>query len=72
MVVRTRVMENNHDKRRPPPPKPIKGSRVPDGWKLVPDRPSEEWITRMRARTSYAQVERAIEMMLSTAPEYEG
>ncbi len=46
--------------RDPPPP----------GWRLVPDKPTEEWIENMKKHTAYPSTGRAIELMLRCAPTY--
>ena len=83
-----RVRKGGHNdgpsqiKRRPRPPAPVNkpaviagpdfAAVVPQGWRLVPDRPTVEWIEEMHARTSYPPVKIAIQMMLDTAPPYGG
>lgn len=44
---------------------------VPEGWRLVPDKPSVGWISAIREKTSWPQVALAIELVLNTAPRYE-
>lgn len=41
---------------------------APPGWVLVPEKPTVGWIKRLRARTSYAQAEKAISLIIATAP----
>lgn len=43
---------------------------VPEGWRLVPDHPTDAWIGAMMEHTSYPSVSRAIELVLRCAPTY--
>jgi hypothetical protein len=61
----TRTAFKTQKRRAPMPP------WTPEGWRLVPEKPTEEWIAELRRHTSYASTGKAIELMLKCAPKFE-